>query len=204
LLNVLKKSTLHQVIQFHQISVIWKKIDVSAIEIPLQDVYINLLKLDCNKSSGPDQISPEFLYKCADHLASPLHIILNKSLSSGEFPDDRKKSFLTPIYKSGDRTNIEKYRGIAILSAIPKLFEKLVCDELYKISDINYHKQQHGFTKNRSIISNLMIYTKFIFDAFENNNQVVAIYTNFSKAFDSVDHKIFLNKLNISGLQEIF
>jgi Reverse transcriptase (RNA-dependent DNA polymerase) len=85
------------------------------------------------------------------------------------------------------------------LSKTPKLFEKLVCDELYKISDINYHKQQHGFTKNRSINSNLMIYTKFIFDAFENNNQVDAIYTDFSKAFDTVDHKILLDKLNILG-----
>jgi Reverse transcriptase (RNA-dependent DNA polymerase) len=110
-----------------------------------------------------------------------------------------EKSFLTPIYKSGDRTNIENYRRIAILSAISKLFEKLVCDELYKISDINYHKQQHGFTKNRSINSNLMIYTKPLFDAVENNIQVDAIYTDFSKAFDSIDHKILLNKLNILG-----
>jgi hypothetical protein len=52
--------------------------------------------------------------------------------------------------------------------------------------------------KKRSINSNLIIYNKFIFDAFEKNLQIDSIYTDFSKAFGFVDHKILISK------QEIF
>jgi Reverse transcriptase (RNA-dependent DNA polymerase) len=88
----------------------------------------------------------------------------------------------------------KNYRGIAIFSTLPKLFEKLVCDKLHETLTLNFHNEQHGFIKNRSINSNLLIYSKLIFDIFEKNNQVDAIYTDFSKAFDSVDHKILIKK----------
>jgi hypothetical protein len=68
-------------------SYINRKYDVSAIE----DVHTSLLDIDCKKVAGPDQISPEFLNKCADYLATPLHIIFNKSLSFGKFPYYWKK-----------------------------------------------------------------------------------------------------------------
>jgi len=181
-----------------------KKFDISEIDISLDCIYKNLVGLDCNKGAGPDRIPPEFLKNCADTLAYPLHTIFNRSLSLGKFPDSWKKSFLTPIYKSGGRTDIANYRGIAILSAIPKLFEKLVCDKLHEKLTFNFHNEQHGFMKNRSINSNLMIYSKFIFDAFEENSQVDSIYTDFSKAFDSVDHKILLKKLNTLGFSGNF
>jgi Reverse transcriptase (RNA-dependent DNA polymerase) len=111
---------------------------------------------------------------------------------------------LTPIYKSGGRSNIANYRGIAILSTIPKLFEKIVCDKLYEVLSLNFHDEQHGFMKNRSINSNLMIYTKIIFEAMENGSQIDSIYTDFSKAFDSVDHKILLHKLEALGFSGNF
>jgi Reverse transcriptase (RNA-dependent DNA polymerase) len=181
-----------------------QKFNISEMEISLEHVYKKLLNLDCNKGAGPDQIPPEFLKNCADTLAYPLHNIFNRSLSLGKFPDSWKKSYLIPIYKSGGRTNTENYRGIAILSTLPKLFEKLVCDKLHETLTLNFHNEQHGFMKNRSINSNLMIYSKFIFDIFEKNSQVDAIYTDFSKAFDSVDHKILIKKLSILGFSGNF
>jgi len=167
-------------------------------------VFRNLLSLNSDKGAGPDQIPPDMLKKCADTLAMPLLAIFNKSLKTGIFPSNWKKSYLTPIYKSGGKSDISNYRGIAILSAIPKLFEKIVCDKVNEVLTLNYHDEQHGFMKNRSINSNLMIYTKFIFDAMENNNQVDSIYTDLSKVFDSVDHKILLKKLEALGFSGCF
>lgn len=45
------------------------------------------------------------------------------------FSDRWKTSKITPVFKSGSRTDIENYRGMAILTNIGK-FDSLVCDLL--------------------------------------------------------------------------
>jgi hypothetical protein len=60
----------------------------------------------------------------------PLHMLFNRSLATCIFPDRWKFSFVTNIFKSGRRNDISNYRDIAILSAIAKLFELLVYEDL--------------------------------------------------------------------------
>lgn len=60
--------------------------------------------------------------------------------------------------------------------------------------------QQHGFLPGRSTTSNLLGYVTDIHDAFANNKEVHAIYTDFSKAFDVVDHYILVRKLGHAGI----
>jgi hypothetical protein len=76
-------------------------------------------------------------------------------------------NFPTPIFKKGKRNNVEDYRGVAILSEIPKRFELLVCrtmyDDLKNLISVN----QHGFVKNRSTVTNLLEYTSFVLNSIE-------------------------------------
>jgi hypothetical protein len=109
------------------------------------------------------------------------------------FPDRWKVSYVTPIFKKSRRNNVEDYRGVAILSAIPKRFELLVYrgmhNDLKNLMSIN----QHGFMNNRSTITNLLEYASFVLNSIEDGNQVDSIYTDFSKAFDRVRHLLLLN-----------
>jgi Reverse transcriptase (RNA-dependent DNA polymerase) len=145
-------------------------------------------------------IPPLILKNCASAFALPLCLIFNRSLSTCVFPDKWKVSFVTPIFKSGRRNEVANYRGIAILSAIPKLFELLVYrsmyDDLRQLISVN----QHGFVKNRSTVSNLLEYSSFILNAMESGCQVDSVYTDFSKAFDKVRHCLLLEKMSI-GLE---
>ena len=62
--------------------------------------------------------------------------------------------------------------------------------------------QQHGFCSERSTVTNLLTYQKFILDTIDSRSQVDSVYTYFTKAFDKVSHGILCRKLEaycISG-----
>lgn len=149
---------------------------------------------------GADGIPAFFLKNCAKSLCYPLYCIFNQSLSQGIFLSEWKISYLVPIHKSGPKNKIENYRGISKLSAIPKLFENLVKNKLEFITREHISDRQHGFVSGRSTITNLALFSNYVLNSFESKNQVDAIYTDFSKAFDSVDHSTLIHKLKLYGL----
>lgn len=165
-----------------------------------QDVYNGLLKLDVNKGGGPDMITNSILKSLASELAHPLQLLFKTSLVTGVFPEAWKVSFITPIFKSGDRSLCNNYRAIAILSAIPKLFEKIVCchleDEIGNLID----PTQHGFRDRRSTCTNLALFVERALNAMNSSGQFDAVYTDFAKAFDRVDHQLLLKKLYLAGI----
>ncbi|KAK9499191.1 hypothetical protein O3M35_003686 [Rhynocoris fuscipes] len=157
------------------------------------------MSLNISKGPGPDLIPPSLLRYCSTVLTYPLTVLFNKSLSSGTFPDVLKQSHIIPIYKSGDKANIKNYRPITIQSSIAKLFESLILDKIAPLFQNIIVEQQHGFTKGKSTSTNLFLYHNYILDSFAENCQVDAVYTDFSKAFDKVNHNCLLTKLSLYG-----
>jgi hypothetical protein len=153
-----------------------------------------------SKGSGPDGIPPRILKSCSDGFKRPLTLLFNKSLSEGVFPESWKRSYVVPIFKGGKRNLIENYRGIAILSAMPKLFELLVFDSLFFHLKSSIAAVQHGFFKGRSAVSNLMEFASLCIRRMEEGIQTDAVYTDFSKAFDRINHLILLAKLRSYGI----
>lgn len=177
---------------------------LNSLFITIDDIANAISHLDLNKGPGPDRIPPNFLFNCSHSLSPVLSTIFNNSLSSGVFPSAWKSSFIIPIHKKGDKTSVDNYRGIAILSSIPKLFEKIVTTKITPILDPLLNEEQHGFRKGRSTTTNLVIYISKILRNMEKGFQVDAIYTDFSKAFDRVDHKILKKKLLYFGINGSF
>ena len=71
-----------------------------------------LLKiLVTDKASGPDRIRPKELKTAAAQISDSLSAFLNKSLASGQLPDEFKSGLLLPIFKSGktDSQKAENY-----------------------------------------------------------------------------------------------
>jgi hypothetical protein len=58
-------------------------------------------------------------------------LLFNRSMAKSVFPDRWKVSYVTPIFKKGMHNDVEDYRGVAILFAIPKRFELLVYRGMY-------------------------------------------------------------------------
>ena len=160
--------------------------------------YLQSLKF-CTKP-GPDNIPSCILKNCSDSLCVPLCYLFSMSLKFQHIPDIWKSSFIIPLHKSGSRNEVSNYRGIAKLNVIPKLFEHIIADQLaFSLSNI-ISTHQHGFLKGRSVMTNLLEFTSTIFDGFCSGFQTDVIYTDFSKAFDTVNHALLIKKLSLLGL----
>lgn len=144
--------------------------------------------LDPKKDPGPMQITVAFIKHNVEKLLPIIHNIMNRTLEHGIIPAEWKKSFIIPIPKKGSKTDVKNYRGIAIQSVFPKIFDKLITSKIYHHLHSVIPFQQHGFMKNRSTTSNLLEITQFIHQNIARKNQVDVIYFDFSKAFDVLDH----------------
>lgn len=175
---------------------------INKIELKQIDIFNELWNISYNTAIGPDKISPLFLKKCAFILTPAITSLFNKSLLSGIFPEQWKSSYITPIFKKGNRCLINNYRPISKLSIIPKLFSKLVNNIITPLCNKLLSNDQHGFRQNRSTITNLCIFKHAILDSFEMQSQTDVIYTDMEKAFDRVNHKLLINKLKTYGFTE--
>jgi hypothetical protein len=156
------------------------------------------LGLDVNKGPRPDGITPTILKRLASVVKVPLTFVFNLSLSAGVFPAIWKETFVVPIFKSGDNRDVSCYRGISILSAIPKIYEIMVYDIISPVVLPVISDTQHGFVKGLSIVSHLVQFTNGVIGKIKAGWQVDGVYTEFSKAFDRVLHGLL--KFNLSIL----
>lgn len=165
--------------------------------------FYRYLPVFASKGAGPDMIPNLVLKALSDVFVTPLNILFNSSLQAGTFPTEWKHSFIVPIFKNGERSSCANYRGISLLSAIPKLFEKLVCVHLESALGSLLNPSQHGFRTGRSTTTNLTIFVDYVLNGMANGGQVDAVYTDFSKAFDKVNHHLLLNKLRLKGVSGV-
>ena len=137
-------------------------------------------------------------------LTHPLYLLYNKSLSSGIFPAVWKLAHVSPIIKSGPTYDVSNYRPISLRCVISKVFESIITDELVHVFKHLISPSQHGFFQNRSCSTNLFGDSEELHRCMDMALQVDVIYTDFSKAFDSVNQRILIEKLVAAGASGIF
>jgi len=160
----------------------------SGMDITIRDY---LSRLNLNSSPGLNGIPPVFFRLCNYIIAGILWILLNKSLSIGIFPDPWKACIVTPIFKGGDI----RYRAISKQNIMPKIFENIIADNSPPYSRMFLLTNNMDLCRIDSLLL-LFIYHDYINITMKKKIQVDAIYTDFAKAFDIVNHSILLNKLS--------
>ena len=167
----------------------------------VRDVIINLN----NSAAGIDDIQPKIIKFVVDEILDVITYICNLSFKDGLFPSELKLAKISPIFKSGAKTDISNYRPISVLPAISKILEKLANSQLNEYLDRNNitNNNQYGFRKFRSTESALVHFNNDVVRALDNNNYLVAVFLDFSKAFDTVVHSILLDKLKYYGIEDV-
>ena len=83
-------------------------------------------KLDSNKAQGPDNIHGLILKKCSCVLAKPLSLIYTVIYNTGILPEEWKLSNVVPVFKKGDKKDVENYRPISLTCIAAKVMERVM------------------------------------------------------------------------------
>ena len=169
----------------------------STFDIDLSDSRIKPLldNLDINKAQGPDAISGAVLKNSSKTLAYPLSILFNLSYNTGYIPQELKLANVVPVHKKDDKKKVTYYRPISLTSLVMKVFERILYDELLTRTIGKIDTRQHGFLRNRSCNSNLLLFTESIVRSLHEKIGTDVIYFDLAKALDTVSHDLILNKL---------
>ena len=106
---------------------------------------------------GPDEIHPRVLRELAEAIAEPLSVVYQRSLLTGEVPEDWRLAGVTPIYQKGCREDPGNCRPVSLTWVPGKIMEQIVLREITRHMQVNrgIRPSQHGFTKGRSCLTNL-------------------------------------------------
>ena len=165
-----------------------------------------LTNINGHKATGPDDIPGQLLKLLAYDILDVYTLLFQASLVQGIIPNDWKRAKIMPLFKKGDKSKPENYRPVSLTSITCKLLEHIIHSNI--MDHLEDHKIlnsiQHGFSQKRSCESQLITAINDFSNCLNEKGQIDSILLDFSKAFDKVDHRGLLLKLERYGISGQF
>jgi hypothetical protein len=166
---------------------------------------LNILRDIKTIAEGWDGLSSKTIKSVYPLICHPLTHIVNLLISQGVVPSELKKAIIHPIFKKDDPRKLTNYRPISILPLFSKVIEKVMYKRIYHfLTQRNLlYDYQFGFRQKYNTNLALIQIVDKLMQTLSKNESAIGVFLDFSKAFDTIDHKILLSKLDKYGIRGI-
>ena len=168
-----------------------------------QEVSSLITPLPNKTSSGYNNINNLILKEIKQNITKPLTLLINRSLLEGKFPQAMKLADVCPLFKCKDRTDPNNYRPISLLMTLSKLLEKIIYTRVYNflIETKQIYNSQYGFRSGHNCEHAVSELISAVLKGLQQKEYTLGVFLDLSKAFDTLDHQILLNKLSRYGIR---
>uniref|UniRef100_A0A8R1DHK9 Reverse transcriptase domain-containing protein n=1 Tax=Caenorhabditis japonica TaxID=281687 RepID=A0A8R1DHK9_CAEJA len=156
-------------------------------EILQHEVEHAIVTSKTNISPGPDQITMLQLKLGNESIAPHLTAALNQVLTNGRTPEDWKMVKIYLLPKTTKPKKVKDYRPVALSTIVSKLFTKILTRRITAKSKYYLEESQAGFRRGRGCVDNIQIVSQMLVKCTEFKIPLVAVFLDFTFAFDNVN-----------------
>ena len=116
-------------------------------------------------------------------------------------PKEWRMGLIVPIWKrKGDVHDPGKYRGITLLSQVPKLLERVLDARIRRIVG-DFGEEQQGFRKGRGTADGMYVLRQMVEKRLVQGSMALG-FVDLEKAFDTVPREMVMATLRWMGVPE--
>jgi hypothetical protein len=155
-------------------------------EPSLEEVWQAVKRLKNNKAAGVDEIPSELIKNGGAALISKIHKLICAIWNREVLPEEWKEAIIVPIFKKGDKTDCNNYRGISLLPTCYKVLSNVLVARMTPYAEEIIGDYQCGFRRNRSTSDQMFSLRQILEKKWEFCGVVHQLFIDFKKAYDSI------------------
>jgi hypothetical protein len=170
----------------------------------IQEIATIIKTMKNNSAPGHDGITPKVIKCLSKELLPLIHHLTSCIFETGLYPVGLKIATITPIFKSGNKSNVDDYRPISVLPILNKIVERIIHRRLQKFccDHLNLlYSHQFGFRARSNTTVAALELCNMIQRGIDEKKIVSVVFMDLKKAFDIVDHEILLAILEMYGIR---
>ena len=157
------------------------------------------MNLDVSQATPVGDIPTDNLKQTIDTHLPIMTQIINMSIDNNCYPHDLKLAEVSSVFKKKNDLDKENFRPVSVLSHVPKVFERIMYQQIEGFMKDKLSNLLTGFRKNHNTQNCLMSMLERWKKALDKGGYICAIFMDLSKAFDTLNHKLLIAKLGAYG-----